>query len=140
MQGTLSIQDLAALDELAQDSARVVGLAPVIIHLAGPLGVGKTTFVRFWLRHLGISDTVRSPSFTLLECYDWEGQKIVHTDLFRLRGPRELENLGLRDYVGEALIFIEWPERGEWATPPPDVHFAFEYDGSGRRVTIASSI
>ncbi|EQD52724.1 Uncharacterized protein family UPF0079, ATPase bacteria domain protein [mine drainage metagenome] len=121
MKGTRRIQDLTALDGLAQDCARAVGLAPAIVHLKGPLGVGKTTFVRFWLRHLGLPDTVRSPSFTLIECYDWNGQKIVHTDLFRLRGAREFENLGLRDYVGDALIFIEWPERGEWATPPPDV-------------------
>ncbi len=116
---TRRIGDLAELDRLACACARELGLTPAIVHLEGPLGVGKTTFVRYWLQHLGISDSVRSPSFTLLECYEQEGQRIVHTDLFRLRGASELENLGLRDYVGEALIFIEWPERGEWATPPP---------------------
>lgn len=131
-----AIPDLATLDDLAQVWVRMVGVKPAVVHLVGPLGVGKTTFVRLWLRHLGLTDAVRSPSFTLLECYEAEGLRIVHTDLFRLRGGRELENLGLRDFVGEALILIEWPERGEWATPPFDIRFVFEYDGAGRRVMI----
>ena len=136
---TRRIEGLAELDRLACACARELGFTKVIVHLEGPLGVGKTTFVRYWLQHLSIPDSVRSPSFTLLECYEREGQRIVHTDLFRLRGASELENLGLRDYVGEALIFIEWPERGEWATPPPDIRFVFAYSDTGRSVCIESS-
>lgn len=132
------IPDLSALEGFAGNCADAVGSDPAVVHLTGPLGVGKTTFVRFWLAHLGLRDTVRSPSFTLLECYDHGDLKIVHTDLFRLRGARELENLGLRDCVGEALLFIEWPERGEWATPPADLHCAFAYADHGRRVAVTT--
>lgn len=118
-----------ALDEwavarLAQTLARTAP-ATGLFFLEGGLGAGKTTFVRAFLRALGVQGTVRSPTYTLIEPYDlsaaFAGRRVLHLDLYRLAAPEELDDLGLRDEFEQALILIEWPERGAGELPLPDL-------------------
>jgi tRNA threonylcarbamoyladenosine biosynthesis protein TsaE len=126
----VKIRDLGAMDRLARRLARVSGVNPRVVYLQGPLGTGKTTLVRCWLRHLGFDGRIRSPTFTILECYERDGLTVVvHADLFRIRGAEELLNTGLRDYWGNALLLIEWPERGEAETPPADWSIRIGFGG-----------
>lgn len=92
---------------------RDAGVAPLIVGLSGDLGVGKTTFVRAMLGALGHSGRVPSPTYTLLEHYAVGDLSLVHLDLYRLKDPRELEYLGLRDWLAQAKVWVlaEWPER-----------------------------
>jgi tRNA threonylcarbamoyladenosine biosynthesis protein TsaE len=104
------------LAERAAELARAVGCAagvPLVVGLTGDLGSGKTTWVRAMLRALGFRGRVPSPTYTLLEHYECAGLAIVHLDLYRLSGEDELENLGVRDWLGEprTVLLIEWPER-----------------------------
>ncbi len=96
-----------------------------LVFLEGGLGAGKTTFARAFLRALGVAGTVRSPTYTLIEPYDltgmFSGRRVLHLDLYRLSAPDELDDLGLRDEFEQALILIEWPERGAGALPMPDL-------------------
>jgi tRNA threonylcarbamoyladenosine biosynthesis protein TsaE len=111
--------DCASEAELAAHAAafgrvlRCLGPAPLVIGLRGDLGSGKTTWARALLRGLGHRGRVPSPTYTLLEHYDCDGLAIVHLDLYRLGGEDELENLGLRDWLGEprTVLLVEWPER-----------------------------
>ncbi|MCL7744596.1 tRNA (adenosine(37)-N6)-threonylcarbamoyltransferase complex ATPase subunit type 1 TsaE [Guyparkeria hydrothermalis] len=102
----------AAVEDLA---ARLASLAPPagILSLRGELGAGKSTFARAFLRSLGVTGTIRSPTYTLIEPYDVDAPtggpaRVLHLDLYRLADPEELDYLGLRDELDEALLLIEW--------------------------------
>ena len=110
--------------------------APAVVFLSGPLGSGKTTFCRGFLRALGCRGTVRSPTYTLLEIYELDKACVLHLDLYRISAPEELVGYGLLECFDEdAIILIEWPEHGAPLIPEADVHLRFEYAEDGRRVT-----
>ena len=113
------------------------GLREGAVYLAGDLGAGKTTFVRGFLRALGVAGPIRSPTFTLVEEYRAGAAAVVHYDLYRLAEAEELEYLGLRDHVGSgALCLFEWPERGSGVLPAPVLDVRFDYasgEGTGMR-------
>lgn len=104
-----------------------------VVHLIGDLGAGKTTWVRAYLRALGVTGRVKSPTFTLVESYDTSLGAAHHFDLYRLEDPEELEFLGIRDFVAEGgQLFFEWPERGGDILPSPDLTIEFRYENDGR--------
>ena len=106
-------------------------------HLSGPLGAGKTTLVRGLLRALGYEGPVPSPTFTLVETYEFTQLRVVHFDLFRVESYEELETIGLRDYFADDnLCVFEWPDRGQGLLPAPRVLIEFDYHGDGRLLTI----
>ena len=106
-------------------------------HLSGPLGAGKTTLVRGLLRALGYEGPVPSPTFTLVETYEFAQLRVVHFDLFRVESREELETIGLRDYFADDnLCVFEWPDRGQGLLPAPRVLIEFDYHGDGRLLTI----
>ena len=93
-----------------------------VIYLSGELGAGKTTLTRGFLRELGVTGAVRSPTYTLVEVYETGALTTLHLDLYRLTDPAELENLGLREWARPGhLWLIEWPERGSDRLPGADL-------------------
>lgn len=103
-----------------------------VVYLRGDLGAGKSTLARAWLRALGVTGTVRSPTYTLVERYPLGAAgEALHLDLYRIGDAGELEFLGLDD-VPAALWLVEWPERGAGALPRPDLEVALEIAGPGR--------
>ena len=114
---------------------------PRLIFLSGELGAGKTTLAAALLQALGVEETVRSPSYALIETYAARGGEAVHIDLYRLHGAEELQQLGLRDYLnGHTLLLVEWPERAGGALPRPDLAVRLESTpedgGAGRKACI----
>ena len=92
-----------------------------VVELHGDLGAGKSTLARALLRALGVTGTIRSPTYTLVEQYPLTvGGMALHLDLYRIGAPGELEFLGL-DAGDIRLWLVEWPERGQGALPHPDL-------------------
>ena len=112
----------------------------LLLTLRGDLGAGKTTLAGGLLAALGHRGPVRSPTYTLVEPYRLAGRDVAHCDLYRLRDPDELEDLGLRDLMTpRALLLVEWPEKADGRLGTADLAMHLEYAGDGRRVRIESA-
>src|SRR5690606_10176991 len=85
-----------------------------LILLHGDLGAGKTALARAIIRTLMADPEldVPSPSFALVQPYEARGASVLHTDLYRIRDPREVDELGLFDRA-DTIVLCEWPERGD---------------------------
>ena len=114
--------DEAACAAFAQRLARQAGLASAFLTLQGPLGAGKTTFVRHLLRALGVQGRIKSPTYTVMEPHHARGLDIAHFDFYRFNDPREWEDAGFREvFAGPGLKLAEWPDKAAGALPTPDL-------------------
>lgn len=89
------------------------------ILLSGEIGSGKTHFARSLIQSLLVRpEDVPSPTFTLVQVYDTTRGEIWHTDLYRITGPGEIEELGLAEAFADAITLVEWPDKLGTSAPP----------------------
>jgi tRNA threonylcarbamoyladenosine biosynthesis protein TsaE len=107
--------------------------------LVGPLGAGKTEFVRGFVGQLSPDVLVHSPSFTLLNIYQTPAFPVFHFDFYRLGAAAELTEVGLAEYLGgEGVCLVEWADMFADELPPVDlltITFGLNADGS-REISI----
>ena len=109
---TVDLPSLAATQKLAQSLAGLIRGGDLIA-LQGPLGIGKSELARALIQaRAGLVLEVPSPTFTIVQDYEFKGLTIRHIDLYRIADPEELFELGLEDApsADEAWL-VEWPER-----------------------------
>jgi tRNA threonylcarbamoyladenosine biosynthesis protein TsaE len=119
--------EAATADEMRALGARLATalcgaslVEPFVLGLSGDLGAGKTTLVGGLLAALGHEGPARSPTYSLIEPYRLGGRDVYHCDLYRLRDPEELEDIGLRDLLaGPACCWSSGPSaRGTGCVRP----------------------
>lgn len=105
-------------DAIAQQIAKTTPLGTVV-ELIGDLGAGKTAFSKGFAKGLGITATVTSPTFVLLNTYEGDGVELNHFDLYRIEDEEELDLMGFQEifYNKNAIYLIEWPQIAEKLLP-----------------------
>ena len=132
-------KSLNAIPKEVQGDQIVTARTAVTVFLQGDLGMGKTTFTRGVMNHFGHIGATKSPTYTLVEPYQFGQQQLHHFDLYRLGHPEELDYLGIRDYFdGSAINLIEWPDKGLGYLPIADVVITISALDRGRNLCFVS--
>lgn len=133
LRGGFFSSSAAEASRFAADFARTLP-ADFAISLSGDLGTGKTNFVKGIARGLGISETVKSPSFNVFCIYEIPGGgRLAHIDAYRLSSPEAFDGL-LVDEVAPSprILCVEWPEAVEPALPRIDARLLLSIGADGR--------
>lgn len=135
MSNSFFLADDQATVQFGRVLAEAVGIEGAVVFLRGNLGMGKTTLCRGVMGFWGHTGAVKSPTYTLVEPYEFDTTKVYHFDLYRLGDPEELEFLGIRDYFDEtSLCLIEWPEKGQGMLPVADLELFLSEKNQGREI------
>ena len=121
---TVMLQDETQTIALGQRIAPRLRCGDAVL-LYGDLGVGKTTFVRAVLGALGHKGEIPSPTFTLVQSYETPSCDVFHFDLYRLKTPEEIEEIGFDEACADGLVFVEWPEKALRYMPRGALSLAF---------------
>ena len=126
----MQLKSLEDTQNFSKNISRIIS-AGDIIFLYGEIGVGKTTFVRFFINYLesknGIKNSdVLSPTFNIVYDYDIGNIKILHYDLYRLKNYKDISQLGMFETSNDSIKIVEWPELIE-SKPKDRVDIQFQY-------------
>lgn len=131
---------LSTLDDTDRLARELLSLAPpvTVLALVGNLGSGKTTFAQAVGRVLGITESLTSPTFTLLNHYETTEKTIIHGDFYRLDSPEGIAGLGVTDGFADehTITMIEWADRARNLFPPHTLWMTWELHDGHRTVLL----
>ena len=124
-------QDLPLTQLLQSSSSKIVAFF-------GKMGAGKTSLIKELCSELGTKDIVNSPTFSIVNIYDTESEKIYHFDCYRLNSITEALDWGIEDYFySNHYCFIDWPENIETILPNDIIKITIEHSiDNTRKVTV----
>lgn len=127
------VMSLAEFEQWAAELGRDLPYGSVV-WLTGPLGAGKTTFVRAFASGRGATGEIASPTYSLVHRYQGPRGVIRHLDCYRMRSQDEAADLDWEEIADADVVLIEWPDRaGPWALPPT-VTLTLSHHGEDARV------
>ena len=113
----IKVNQLADLEEAARQVLHFAGSEKILV-FEGDMGAGKTTLIKSLADALGVRETVSSPTFSIVNEYDANGQSIYHFDFYRIKSIKEAYDIGYEEYFYSGqYCLIEWPERIEELLP-----------------------
>ena len=126
----MELSSLKDTKNLSKKISKIINAGDVIF-LYGEIGVGKTTFVRFFINHLEVENGIKksdilSPTFNIAYDYDIGKIKVYHYDLFRLKNYKDILELGMFETSKDHIKIIEWPELIE-LKPKDRIDILFQY-------------
>ena len=107
--------------------------------LYGTLGMGKSVFARGFIQSLTNAEEVPSPTFTLVQSYEAPNFEIYHFDLYRLKSPDEIFELGMEEALYEGVCLIEWPKKMGGYLPKNCFSIQISAHPEGREISITST-
>lgn len=130
----IKINSLDGIADAARQFVDAMGEYKVFA-MFGPMGVGKTTFIKAVCEVLGVQDTITSPTFAIVNEYRTDsGEQIFHFDFYRIRKVEEAYDMGYEDYIySGAVCFLEWPELIEELLPDDAVRVTLTEEEDGTR-------
>lgn len=130
----IKINSLDGIADAARQFVDAMGENKVFA-MFGPMGVGKTTFIKAVCEVLGVQDTITSPTFAIVNEYRTDsGEQIFHFDFYRIRKVEEAYDMGYEDYIySGAVCFLEWPELIEELLPDDAVRVTLTEEENGTR-------
>lgn len=144
----VSEKELAALARKVSANLKPRTKRAALIFLSGNLGSGKTTFTQKAAKHLGVKEKVLSPTFVFMhehrilesgignkELGKKRFKKLIHVDAYRIDTKRDLEAIGLKQYIKnpENMVVIEWAEKIAHWLPKPDIVLYFKHHSLRKR-------
>ncbi|MGV3684199.1 MAG: tRNA (adenosine(37)-N6)-threonylcarbamoyltransferase complex ATPase subunit type 1 TsaE [Daejeonella sp.] len=113
--------DVRDVDDLPAAAREVLAFAndEKIFLFNGEMGAGKTTFIKAICHEIGIADAVSSPTYSIINEYNYKYGKAFHFDFFRIKNEAEAYDIGFEEYLYSGnFCFIEWPEKIKSLWPP----------------------
>ncbi|MBL6785444.1 MAG: tRNA (adenosine(37)-N6)-threonylcarbamoyltransferase complex ATPase subunit type 1 TsaE [Rickettsiales bacterium] len=134
----IEITDIKQLNLITKKLIPIIGNKSLIL-LDGDLGAGKTTFVKSILQNLGYNKIVSSPTFNIMNIYEFNNMTVCHCDLYRLKSENELVNISIEDFIGNSIVFVEWPDLLIKNTSYDSINLKFELKTNNKRFIIIST-
>jgi tRNA threonylcarbamoyladenosine biosynthesis protein TsaE len=107
-----------------------------VFTFSGNLGSGKTTFIKYLCKVLGVEEQVTSPTFALVNEYQGANKlKIYHFDFYRIKNIQEAYDMGYEEYFYSGkYCFIEWPELIKELVPNDAINIYIEVENGKRKI------
>ena len=132
------IHSIDSIDKAAREFVAHIGQRRIFAFYGG-MGAGKTTFIKAVCQQLGVTDTVSSPTFAIVNEYDSDLGPIYHFDFYRIKKLSEVLDLGFEDYAYSGnLCLMEWPELIEEILPEETICVRIEEIANGKRLLTIS--
>ena len=110
-----------------------------VFALFGTLGMGKSVLARAFIQSLTGAEEVPSPTFTLVQSYDAPDFEIFHYDLYRIKSPEEIFEIGMEEAMYQGVSLIEWPEMMGGYLPRNCFRVEITPQKDGRKITISTA-
>ena len=126
----MQLKSLEDTQNFSENISNIISIGDIIF-LYGEIGVGKTTFVRFFINYLEKKNRIKnsdvlSPTFNIIYDYDVGKIKILHYDLYRLKNYKDISQLGMFENSNDHIKIVEWPELIK-SKPKDRIDILFEY-------------
>ena len=137
----MQLKSLEDTQNFSKKISKIVNMGDIIF-LYGEIGVGKTSFARFFINFFesknGVKNSdVLSPTFNIVYDYEVKDIKILHYDLYRLKNYRDISQLGIFETSNNSIKIVEWPEL---IKPKPkdriDIEFQYMKLRNSRKIKI----
>ncbi|RSK38702.1 tRNA (adenosine(37)-N6)-threonylcarbamoyltransferase complex ATPase subunit type 1 TsaE [Mangrovimonas spongiae] len=132
------IYTISDVEDIASQVLTHLKTRTILIY--GEMGAGKTTFIKALVKRIGSQDEVSSPTYSIVNEYKCNGEKIFHFDLYRINNIDEAYDFGIEDYIySDHWKIIEWPELIEQLVSDYDT-VAIKFNNINSRILSVNSI
>ena len=107
---SFNIQEENKTKIIAEEFSKICKKGDVLA-ISGSMGVGKTTFIKYFIQKIAKAKSVPSPSYNIILPYESKNSNIFHMDAWRLKSHNEALSLGITEMFDDAIFLIEWAEK-----------------------------